>query len=204
MTWRKSGTTFCITSSGLGTSRLARGSSFGRQGLPRSHLPADHVRDVLRARHVCGDPVCCVSLRFETHVEHCVGLWRRFVAHSSRPRGFCVASFHPTFRFGWPRHHRIPDDLRDTCSHGRVCRSGSCDHDDSTCDSCYPAKGHVSDCILIEVAHDAVCAAHVRGSSFQLCGDTINHHVRDDQRDRHVLGDPGRIVSALRDARQAP
>ena len=37
------------------------------------------------------------------------------------------------------------------------------------------------------------------------CAEThLIHHVRNDQRASHVLGDPGRIVSALRDARLAP
>ena len=42
----------------------------------------------------------------------------------------------------------------------------------------YPATGHVSDCIFNAVAHDAMYAAHVRGSSFPRSGVELLYILR--------------------------
>ena len=68
-----------------GISCLTRGSSFEPSGSPKAHLPADHVGNVQRARHVCDDPACFAILRFEEHDGHREGLWWRYVTHSSFP-----------------------------------------------------------------------------------------------------------------------
>ena len=65
---------------------------------PRSH-DADHVRDVLRARHVRSDPDRLVLVRLETHEGRCDDPWLQPFPHSTHLRSLCSASRHPS---GWP------------------------------------------------------------------------------------------------------
>ena len=64
-------------------------------GLPRVH-DASHVRDVLYARHVRGEPGRFVSVCVEMHKGHRDGLLKRCVAHSSHLR--CVPKPMTVFR----------------------------------------------------------------------------------------------------------
>ena len=107
-------------------------------------------------RNGSGDSGRFVSVCFKTHNGHRNGFLRRCVEHSSNLRGVSKPLTLFVETYGTEMESLTANGTTHVLKIELVCRRvrGTSYHVDSTRCRCYPARGHESECIRSDVAHD--------------------------------------------------